>query len=387
MSHEDKNIIAKTESSTLCVLPWIHLATSPNGKTKLCCIAVEEYGDLSKNSVDEIWNSEYINSVRTKMLNNETVSACYKCSYQESLGITSKRQRENSNWGTDIIASSTIKYLDLRFGNTCNLKCVMCSPNDSSLWIKDHDLMYSTIQNSEVKQSMNWDKTSLNNTWFKDTDFRESIYNQIPNLRQVFFAGGEPLLIKENLLLVKKIIELGYQDRITLRYSTNGLLITEELISLWSKFSSVIINISIDACGKRDEYIRYPTSFKEVESGLRLLDNTPKNIQVTFATAVQILNIKHMPEFVKWADSHNIKTHMLYAPSYLSVQCLPAKDKTEVHALFNELGSEQWQNILNFMDAEDTSHLLPAFKEYITKLDIIRDTDASTVFPELAHLL
>lgn len=363
------------------------MATSPNGKTKLCCIAAEEYGDLAKNSVDEIWNSEYLKSVRKKMLNNESVSACYKCDYQESLGITSKRQRENSNWGVDIITTSTIKYLDLRFGNTCNLKCVMCSPNDSSLWIKDHNLIYSTIQNVEVKQSMNWDKTSLNNAWFKNPEFKKAIYDQIPDLENIFFAGGEPLLIQENLALVKKIIELGYQDKITLRYSTNGLLINKELISIWSKFKSVIINISIDATGKRDEYIRYPTSFKDVEAGLKLLDSRPKNIQVTFATAVQILNIKHLPKFVEWAKNYCVKTHMLYTPSYLSVQCLPAKDKKEVHKLFNSLKDDQYKNILNFMDAEDTSNLLPAFTEYITKLDVVRNTDASDVFPELSHLL
>jgi hypothetical protein len=39
------------------------------------------------------------------------------------------------------------------------------------------------------------------------------------------------------------------------------------------------------------------------------------------------------------------------------------------------------------MYAEDQSHLLPAFKEYVNKLDAIRKLNAQEVFPELAHLL
>jgi MoaA/NifB/PqqE/SkfB family radical SAM enzyme len=385
---------------SFCALPWVHLATDPNGQTKLCCIASGHSGDLSKDSVEDVWNNEYMRETRLKMLNNEPVSACMKCTYQESINGGSKRLRENKNWDVDIpnlIASTAddgtvpkeIKYLDLRFGNTCNLKCVMCGPTSSSLWIKDHNLIFSTLQSPDIKAAMNWDKASLNNTWFKKPSFRDSIYKQIPNLKQVFFAGGEPLMIKENLILVEEILRQGYEDRITLRYSTNGLLITQELIDLWSKFARVIINVSIDACGDHDEFIRYPTNFNEVERGLDLLDNAPDNIEVTFATAVQLLNIKHMPDFVEWAGSHIIKPHLLFSPNYLSVQCLPAKDKKEVHKLFKDGGlhSKEWTDILTFMDNEDKSDLLPSFKEYIAKLDVIRETDANSVFPELSHLI
>jgi hypothetical protein len=39
------------------------------------------------------------------------------------------------------------------------------------------------------------------------------------------------------------------------------------------------------------------------------------------------------------------------------------------------------------MNAADHSHMLTGFKEYVNKLDSIRGLNASTVFPELAHLL
>jgi hypothetical protein len=39
------------------------------------------------------------------------------------------------------------------------------------------------------------------------------------------------------------------------------------------------------------------------------------------------------------------------------------------------------------MNAQDNSHLLPGFKEYVNKLDNIRGLCAAKIFPELSHLL
>jgi hypothetical protein len=53
----------------------------------------------------------------------------------------------------------------------------------------------------------------------------------------------------------------------------------------------------------------------------------------------------------------------------------------------NPYGWKRWEAVLNHMNAQDNSHLLPGFKEYTNKLDAIRGLEAAKVFPELAHLL
>ena len=99
--------------------------------------------------------------------------------------------------------------------------------------------------------------------------------------------------------------------------------------------------------------------------------------------------------------------HLLYIPTFLSIQILPKEDKQEIRELFgkfknylkdnydsdstfwehNPYGWRRWEAILNHMDAADNSHLLSGFKEYVTKLDAIRGVSAKNIFPELAHLL
>jgi sulfatase maturation enzyme AslB (radical SAM superfamily) len=272
---------------------------------------------------------------------------------------------------------------------------------------------------------MRWDKKEFNNKWYEKGKFWEELYAQIPNLKQVYFAGGEPLMIKEHKKFLEEIIRQGYAQKILLRYNSNGILVDEELIEIWSVFKKVKFAVSIDACFERDEYIRFPTNFSQVEKTLKLLDTTPDNIHLSMATAVQIFNIKHIPDFIKWKVTSGLKkfntgtidgnvmggglvnAHLVHIPTFLNITILPEKDKQDVHNRFTELkqwlwnnytqdddfwkhnptGWKRWEGILNHMDSKDNSHLLPGFKEYVNKLDAIRNLDSSKIFPELAHLL
>jgi organic radical activating enzyme len=302
----------------------------------------------------------------------------------------------------------------------------MCSPHDSSLWVADHKKIYPLFQHDSLKKQMDWDQKSFNNYWHENPDFWKEMYTQIPNLKQVYFAGGEPLLIKEHKTFLEEIIRQGYADKILIRYNTNGLLIDDNIIELWKKFKKVKVGFSIDALRDKNFYIRYPSEWSKIEKNLHILDNTPSNIEVSIATAIQILNIKNLPEFAKWKIQQPFKKinfenvtggiqagggifnmHILYIPTFLSIKCLPLEDKVEVRKAFAELatwlytnyrqdedfwkenpyGWKRWQAVLDFMDSEDHSDQIPALKEYIEKLDVIRKTDFEQYFPELAHLI
>jgi MoaA/NifB/PqqE/SkfB family radical SAM enzyme len=446
-----------TGSNTFCVLPWIHFATRPNGDMRLCCSAnASGAGEnhsvgLVKNELGvpanfghetpmSAWNNEYMRDVRLTMLDNKIPASCKKCYEEESKGVASKRIWETATWheeGIDLeeLVRQTeadgsipekLVYLDLRLGHTCNLKCVMCSPHDSSQWVGDHKKVYPLFQHKELKDQMQWSRKDFNNFWHENPDFWKEMYAQIPNLKQVYFAGGEPLMIREHKMFLEEIIRQGYADKILIRYNTNGLLVDDEIIDLWKKFQKVKVGFSIDALRDRNYYIRFPSDWDTIVNNLHKLDNTPDNIQVSIATAIQILNVKHLPDFARWKITQNFKKinfgnvtggvqagggifnmHLLYIPTFLSIRLLPEEDKQEVRRSFAELanwlydnyrqdedfwkinpyGWKRWQAILDFMDAGDQSDQLPAFQEYIGKLEPLRKTNFKSTFPELAHLL
>jgi MoaA/NifB/PqqE/SkfB family radical SAM enzyme len=445
-----------TATPTFCVLPWIHMATRPNGDMRVCCsanasgagvdhtvgIVKDDAGDpINFNSTTpmEAWNSEYMRNIRRTMKDGAIPASCTKCFAEEQKGVVSKRMWETSTWmdrgidPADLLNDTHIdgrykdelQYLDLRLGHTCNIKCVMCSPHDSSKWVADWKVLEPQLNDPEVKRQMQWDKSAFNNKWHETEIFWNDLYKQIPNLREVYFAGGEPLMIPAHKKFIEEIIRQGHNKKIRLRYNTNGILVDEELIELWKHFDLVKVGVSMDAAGSRNNYIRYPTDWDTVERNLHMLDNTPDNIQPSIATAIQIFNIKHLPDFVHWKHSSQfrkvntevikgvaaggglINMHLLYIPTFMSIQILPKEDKEEIRELFgrfkdylynnytqdtvfwkeNPYGWRRWEAILNHMDSQDNSHLLPGFKEYVSKLDAIRGISAKTVFPELAHLL
>jgi sulfatase maturation enzyme AslB (radical SAM superfamily) len=447
----------KTNSKTFCILPWIHFATRPNGDMRLCCSANAsgagqdhtiglvknnngKPANFGKESPLSAWNNEYMKSVRKTMLDGKIPASCKKCFAEESKGIASKRIWESYTWMNDGVnveqlvketkddgtIPDNLVYLDLRLGHTCNLKCVMCSPHDSSLWVKDYYKLKKLTDEQEILNQFSWNRKDFNNFWHENPEFWREMYKQIPNLKQVYFAGGEPLMIKEHKMFIEEILRQGYQDNILLRYNSNGLLVDDEIIELWKKFKKVKFAVSLDAYGDKNFYIRYPSEWETIEKNLWKLDNTPENIQTSIATAIQILNIKHLPDFIKWKVKSKFKKlntglvpgnvqmggglinmHLLYIPTFLSIRILPESDKKEISESWKEFkdwlwnnyrkdsdfwdtnpyGWKRWQGIIDFLNSEDQSKLLPTFKNYIRHLDKIRNTDAKQYFPELTHLM
>ena len=447
-------------SPTFCVLPWIHLSTRPNGHMRLCCTSnassagadndkkwggevgiLKKSGGLPANfnhtDIKTAWNSDYMKSIRRNMLEGKIPPSCAKCFKEEEQGYQSKRNWENRYWFRELpmrdILEETepdgripdkIYYIDLRLGTKCNLKCIMCSPHDSSLWVSDWNQLYPQIKNSSLKELMTWpnkgrvDGASYN--WYRDNPgFWNQLLDQIPNMKQLYFAGGESTIIPEHYELLEICVKKGYAKQIHLRYNSNGVEIPDRLLELWKEFRSVMFHFSLDSIREQNNYIRFPSDFSVLEKNLRRLDETPSNVSVTIACAVQVLNIYYIPDFIKWKLSCGFKkinaypksaglidTHFVYHPAHLNVKILPLWFKKEVIKKFedfypyleqemkdykdfkqNSYGIKRLKGMCQFMLSEDWSKRLPEFQEYISRMDRIRGTHFKKTFPEMASLL
>ena len=426
-------------SNTICALPWIHLATRPNGDVRLCCTAnasgagdvdekviglVKKNGislNLRNNSIEEIWNSDQMKQTRLTMLRGEVPDSCKKCFVEESNGIVSKRQWETEVWKERLDLPSIIKttdkdgglpvnipYFDLRLGNICQLKCIMCSPHDSSAWIKDWKIQYPTYKSIELQTDQRWD-SSYDYTWYQKGSFLDIMKGQASNIKELYFAGGEPLLIPEHYKILEFMVENGAAKECVLRYNSNGLELPDRLFELWNHFKQVKFNFSIDAVGDKNYYIRYPNKWETVVENLHRLDDTPDHIIVNMACAVQLLNVLYLPELVEWKQQQNFKKinkengagmiglHLVYLPSYLNVRVLPKhlKDSvTEKLTLFinnitderfleDPMGKQRWQGLVKYLNQEDWSNKIPTLLDYLNVCDDTRGLNFKETFPEL----
>lgn len=414
------------------------MATRPNGDVRLCCtsnasgagvtdskevgLVTDTFGtrmNLRDQTIEEVWNSEFMRKTRLKLLNNCVPDSCKKCFEEESKGIKSKRYWETMVWNErldlDNMVSSmeedgtmpvNIPYFDLRLGNLCNLKCVMCSPHDSSAWIKEWKLQTPKYKNPILIQDQGWDRT-MDYTWYQKGSFLESMKNQAQYIKELYFAGGEPLLIPEHTRILQFMIEQGHAQNCILRYNSNGTEISDELLELWTHFKLVKFNFSIDAYGDKNDYIRYPSKWDNIVENVHKLDETPDNVIVNVACAVQLLNVKYLDELVDWKMNQHFRKvntinygagliglHLVYLPSYLNVKVLPEKEKLEaterIHTMIEKYSSEhfnndpygkqRWLGLINYMNSEDWSHKLSATTEYLTVTDNTRKTDYTSIF-------
>lgn len=459
MNYEYYNFMLKPKdiSKTFCILPWIHLSTRPNGHLRYCCTAcASSAGPLQKTpevgyiknedgrpanlNVSDLltaWNNDYMKSARRMMLKGEIPASCAKCFKEEAAGYQSKRVWETKYWAervdlqkliddtkADGSVPPRIYYVDLRMGTKCDLKCIMCSPHDSSMWIEDWLQLYPQIKSKRLRQIMVWDnygrKDGATYDWHKNNPkFWQQFYEQIPHLKQLYFAGGEAIIIEAHYDLLKECIKRGYAKNIELRYNSNGLDLQDRLFELWQHFKKVRFHFSLDSFGAMNNYIRYPADWQVVLKNLERLDNSDDHIEVTLACAVQMLNMFYLPDFIKWKLSMKFKkinawplgaglinTHLVYHPAHLNIKVYPQWFKEKVKEKFNEFfvwlkkehnddedflnhsyGIERLKGMVNFMESEDWSNLMPEFREYIFLMDKIRKTNFSKTFPEMRELM
>ncbi len=447
-------------SPTYCALPWIHLSTRPNGHMRVCCTAnassagatndkvwggevgilKNENGkpaNLNHTPLLEGWNNAYMRDIRQKMLHGEIPHSCTKCFKEEAAGHRSKRNWETEYWNsridlqnliTETSASGAVPakiyYVDLRLGTKCNLKCIMCSPHDSSLWVSDWRKLHPQIENPELKEVMGWNNNGqvdgATYDWHRDNPkFWEELYEQIPHIQQLYFAGGESTIIDEHYSLLEECIRRGHASKIELRYNSNGIELPEKLFALWNQFRRVRFHFSIDSIGEMNSYIRHPSSWTTIEKNLRLLDETPSNIEVTIACAVQMLNMYYIPDFIEWKLAQGFKKinawplgaglinyHFVYHPAHLNVKVFPSAWKQKIRQKYEKhfewliknyrndaefinsaYGIKRLEGMLRFMESEDWSNRMPQFVEYIQRMDQIRKTSFSGTFAEMADLV
>lgn len=458
-------------SPTFCALPWLHLSSRPDGKMRTCCtsnassvqdpnstiksgggeVGVIKDADgksvnFNSTTLEEAWNSGYMKNVRNMMLRGEKPASCIKCYKEEEAGHLSKRNWETEYWGNrynleELVAETQpdgtippkIRYIDLRMGSKCQLACVMCSPHDSSGWIKEWQQMHPTIENERLKSNSNWDNKGLSNgssyNWHKNNPrFWKDLMEQIPHMYQLYFAGGESLIIEEHYELLEECIKRGYAKNIELRYNSNAVEWRDDLFDLWAEFKRVRFHYSIDAYGEQNDYIRYPSTWQHQEEVFWKLDNTSENVEITTATTLMALNVPYIPEFVKWKvnagfkkinkwplGAGGINMHFAYWPPQLNVKVLPNNIKQQITDKYeNEFypwiednwnkftgvadsgitkeeflaapyGMGRYKGIIKFMNAEDWSERLPETKEWINLIN--KQRNWTSKFPEVFPIL
>lgn len=379
-----------------CILPWTAMEVQPNGTVKPCCMYKDTLKDqngqeylIHQNSIDDIMNSDELNEIKQRFLSGTQPRGCHRCWMEEFSGKESKRVRDNQKYQhlirDEIIFGDTKpRYLDLKLGNICNLKCRICSPQYSSRWIteqKRYDKIDGIVKEYE---RLDWPE--------KSQKFWETVESLIPDLEHLDFTGGEPFMIQEHFQLLEKIVEQGYANKISLHYNTNGTqLPLNALKNIWPKFKYVDIHFSIDGVGKHFEYQRHPAKWNEVLANMSAFkEHLSKNLDLRICHTVDVFNVYYLPEFLDWAKEFGLGVYLnnLHEPKHYNISTLPYYLKVKIKEKLANYKQTNLENITNFMMNSDQNQLhFEMLKVQISRIDIVRNESFEKTFPELHRLI
>ena len=397
------------ESESFCMLPWIHLHAWPDGRAYPCCLgnAKHPVGNFKEKPMRDIWNDEAMRAMRRNMLEDKPCAECGDCYEQEQFGFASMRNNSNKNFGQHIgeveatradgsLPDFRLHYWDVRFSNICQLKCRSCGSIFSSRWYDD-----------DVKL---WGKPLRPRIQFAgrhEEDVWEQMQEHVPHLDQIYFAGGEPLIMEEHNRILKLLIEKG-NTNVRLIYITNLNDLRfkrESVLDLWKQFPNVCVAASLDDQGDRAEVIRSGTKWAQVEQNIRDLKRECPHIDFMISPTLSMMNIWNFTKFHRYMvesgfiEAKDFNLNILQGPEAYRIDLLPLdlkiKFKTEfeehirwlepIDTITRAVGG--FQGAIEFMMATDNSHLLDKFWSLTTDLDAVRNESLLAVVPELGQIL
>ena len=397
------------DSEFFCMLPWIHLHAWPDGRAYPCCLGKAHHpvGNFKEKSMREIWNDDPMRAMRRNMLEDKPCKECSDCYEQEGSGFSSMRNNSNKSFGHHIseigatlpdgsLPDMKLHYWDVRFSNICNLKCRSCGSIFSSRWYDD-----------DVKI---WGKPLRPRVQFAgkhEEDVWEQMQEHIPHLDQIYFAGGEPLIMEEHTRILKLLIEKG-NTKVRLIYNTNLNELCykkENVLELWKHFPTVCVAASLDDMGDRAEMIRSGTDWLQVEQNIRDLKRECPHIDFMISPTLSMMNIWNFTKFHRYMveqgfiAAKDFNLNILQGPKEYRIDLLPLDIKLKFKKEFEE--HIEWlrpidtiqravggfEGAITFMMATDNSHLLANFWETINDLDWSRSESLISVVPELEAIV
>lgn len=447
---QEKILVNKDRWKAFCPIAWNHLATNADGSIRMCCQMIyDPYGTVykedgtvltGKDNITEHRNAPVWKKLRQDMMNGIDPELCRLCTAEEQNGIGSKRQWTRKLYedtyhkavsltkadGSIDDKDFPITYMDLRFGNKCNLKCRSCGPTDSNLWYDDWVKLhpgkpFNYREHNKVSIETLPDGTNTVPNLFEPDETYSKLWihimNNLDTIKRYYFTGGEPTINLKHRELLDYYIKRGTANQVTLDYNTNMAGVPSKVFEQWKYFKQVNLGMSIDGINNHFEFIRHPGKFSTVLKNMRRVDREKgfEKLIASITLTLSVQNVLHFPEMQWWMKEQNwnrieevIIVHNLYGPDVLNIQNLPIKYKKYIDSKYKKFIKDinnKWNNSIDeksfcrkveqrcssilqhLWDKEPNTDAYERLWPWMEKLDAIRGESWKTSLPDIQKMI
>ena len=404
------------KTATACQLKWTHSTVFLTRLKTASCHRVEQ--DSFDLDTFDFHNTKEKLEARQKMLEGQWPGkGCEHCKNIEESGGTSDRMLHLDFPGisappeldTDLTAVQvTPRILEIYFSNTCNLKCVYCSPGLSSK-INQENKKWGDFDHGIGMFSYN-----IPEEFDEATDKMFAWLDQnIHTLDKLMVLGGEPMIQKETQRLLDFLegrnlpnLSLVIFSNLTIEPKKFKTQIEQlKRISVTSNLNQINMIGSLDCWGEQAEYVRNGLNLEWFETNFEyMLHHT--NFVLNINSALDSLTVNTMPKLVEKINEWNkVRT------VYWSMMKTAGRDFLHPTIFGSKLMDMGFQKVLDMFgeDLHDvdklsyleyfkgigeeiksstpSAHKQKKLKIYLEELDRRRNTDYKKTFPTLASLL
>ncbi len=372
-------------NGVFCPIPWTGLMFNFDGTVKNCIRSAGPIGDIKNDSIDDILAGPINLDTQSRMLASQPGKNCHTCYDLEngkkrfdiiSDRIFYMRELKTVPFDTYQIGNHDLRTVDVRWSNLCNFACVYCSDTFSSKWASELKQYRATPTAEQIKQ------------------FKTYIFEHASRLKHVYMAGGEPLLMKENLELLE--ILRRENPQVNLRINTNLSKTDTRVFETICEFENVHWTVSVETMGSEFEYIRSGGSWLEFLANLDVLAQLDHKI--SFNMLYFLLNYNSIFDCIEFFQSRGFHNNSFIAgplltPLYLNIRHLPdhvlQSLQHKLSDLINQkpgyLLEDSLKNMLHYIQQPFEKNLASSFQQ-LKILDQRRNLDSSKIFPNLYKL-
>jgi organic radical activating enzyme len=351
-------------NKTYCAYPFVNLYVANFNQVMPCCNFLEP---PQTDSVENFFDSEWMNNIRQDMLQGKCISGCESCYNKEAAGLISERQQANEEFG--IVTEPKLIVLDFMLDNICNLKCRMCTSGYSHNWYADEKLLYGrTLSPTKYLKNTLTDTVNLH------------------NLQRIVFQGGEPLYSPKFEPMLDRLDNENTIENIELWMTTNATIMpTKKIKKYIQRFKTVALTVSLDGTDKLFNYIRKNAEFNKVKSVLDYYHSIiNETISVTINCTINVYNANEIDNiqsyyrknYPKFVFNENFVTY----PRELNIQNTPDNFKLYINNNITNKKVLQWLN-------EPGENLFDYFVHYTQELDVIRKESIKNANPWLYNYI